>query len=293
MELIYQIWGDKITYSIIAQCQQTGNFGIGVQSHWFASGVVCWAKAGVGAVATQAMALIDHGPLGLENMKAGESAFASLQNRLNSDETPEIRQVAMIDREGNVAVHTGSRTIPESGHIVGDGFSCQANMMWNGSVWESMYDNFSQSEGDLSRRILSSLYAAQSKGGDIRGMQSSRILIVSSDPKENPWEETILDLRVDDHSDPLSELERLHDLHDAYTSFEDTRLRNRNHVDVPELAFWKSIELANSGREDEARNLFKVASDHDDCWRELLIRCSKNELVGITKVTLETLLGDH
>jgi uncharacterized Ntn-hydrolase superfamily protein len=282
-----------MTYSIVAKCPKTGNFGIGVQSHWFASGIVCWAKAGVGAVATQAMALIDHGPLGLENMRAGESAFTSLENRLNSDETPEIRQVAMLDYEGNVAVHTGSQTIPESGHIVGDGFSCQANMMWNGSVWEGMYDDFSKSEGDLSRRLLSSLFAAQSKGGDIRGKQSSRILIVSSEPKEKPWEETIVDLRVDDHSNPLSELERLLDLHDQYASFETANLDSYEHVKIPELAFWKSIELANSGQESEARDLFNFAFDQDDCWRELLIRCSNKDLLGITKGTVEILLIDH
>ena len=282
-----------MTFSIVAKCPETGNFGIGVQSHWFASGVVCWAKAGVGAVATQAMALIDHGPLGLENMKSGQSALTSLENRLNSDESPEVRQVAMIDHEGIVAVHTGSQTIPESGHIVGDGFSCQANMMWNDSVWGSMYDNFSNSKGDLAQRILSSLFTAQSKGGDIRGMQSSRILVVSSEPKEKPWEETILDLRVDDHPNPLSELERLLSLHEKYTTFNRSNSLKHDHVKIPELAFWKSIELANTGRESEARDLFNFAYDHDECWRELLVRCSNEDLAGITKGTIEILLGDH
>ena len=280
-----------MTYSIIAKCPDTGNFGIGVQSHWFASGVVCWAKGGVGAVATQAMALIDHGPLGLANMEVGETAFTSLENRLNSDEAPEIRQVAMIDYEGNVAVHTGSQTIPESGHIVGDGFSCQANMMWNDSVWEGMHENFSKSKGDLSRRLISSLFTAQSMGGDIRGMQSSRILVVSSDPKVKPWEETIVDLRVDDHPNPLSELERLLDLHEEYSSFDLANPRGYNHIKNPELAFWKSIHLANSDRESEARDLFNFAIDHDECWRELLIRCHNRDLLGITKETVGILLG--
>jgi len=166
-------------------------------------------------------------------------------------------------------------------------------MMWNGSVWEGMYDDFSKSEGDLSRRLLSSLFAAQSKGGDIRGKQSSRILIVSSEPKEKPWEETIVDLRVDDHSNPLSELERLLDLHDQYASFETANLDSYEHVKIPELAFWKSIELANSGQESEARDLFNFAFDQDDCWRELLIRCSNKDLLGITKGTVEILLIDH
>ncbi len=170
-----------MTYSIVARCHETGNLGVAVQSHWFASGVVCWAKSGAGAVATQAMTLIDHGPLGLEQMGEGKSANDALEYRLSVDDSPEVRQVAMIDANGQVAVHTGSQTIPESGHIVGDGFACQANMMWKSSVWQSMHDRFVQSGGDLAHRMLDSLKAAQEEGGDIRGMQSSRILVVKSE----------------------------------------------------------------------------------------------------------------
>ena len=197
-----------MTYSIIAKCPETGHFGVGIQSHFYGAGNACWAKAGVGVVVTQAMALIDHGPLGLKLMEGGVSASNALVERLGEDPEPEIRQVAMLDSNGEVAAHTGSMTIPAAGHVTGQGFSCQANLMWNESVPQAMYDAFENSDGLLSERLLSSMIAGQNAGGDIRGMQSGRILVVDSHPKEKEWEEVIVDVNVDDHPNPLEELGR-------------------------------------------------------------------------------------
>ena len=280
-----------MTYSIVARCHETGNLGVAVQSHWFASGVVCWAKPGVGAVATQAMTLIDHGPLGLEQMGEGKSAKDALECRMSVDDSPEIRQVAMIDSSGQVAVHTGMQTIPESGHITGDGFACQANMMWKSSVWQSMHDRFVESSGDLAHRMLDSLKAAQEEGGDIRGMQSSRILVVKSESSDRPWKDVLVDVRVDDHTQPLLEIERLLNLHDVYAGLESRNYDVTKRVDIPEVAFWVSVDLARRGLEEEARRLSKIALEDDVCWSELLIRCSKDGLAGITDETVRILLG--
>ena len=198
-----------MTYSIIAKCPETGQYGVGIQSHFYGAGNACWARAGVGVVVTQAMALIDHGPLGLKLMEGGVSASDSLVERLREDPEPEIRQVAMLDSNGEVAAHTGSMTIPAAGHVIGEGFSCQANLMWNESVPRAMSDAFEKSDGRLSERLLSAMFAGQNAGGDIRGMQSGRILVVDSHTTEKEWEGVIVDVNVDDHPNPLEELGRL------------------------------------------------------------------------------------
>jgi uncharacterized Ntn-hydrolase superfamily protein len=280
-----------MTYSIVARCQETGNLGVAVQSHWFASGIVCWAKSGVGAVATQAMTMIDHGPLGLDQMEQGKSAKDALEYRMSLDDSPEIRQVAMVDSSGQVAIHTGGKTIPEAGHIAGDGVACQANMMWSASVWKSMHDRFVKSSGDLAQRMLESLKAAQEEGGDIRGMQSSRILVVNSEPSNRPWKDVLVDVRVDDHPQPLLEIERLLDLHNAYANLESRNYDESVRVEIPEIAFWTSVDLARRGLEEKARRLSKIALEDDAGWEELLIRCSNSGLAGITGETVRILLG--
>jgi len=285
-----------VTYSIVARCPDTGQIGVAVQSHWFAAGVVCWAKAGIGAVATQAMALIDHGPLGIELMEDGAKPEDAMQSRLSLDPNPEIRQVAMIDAKSRISVHTGSDTIPESGHFVGDGFSCQANMMWKSTVWGSMADAFLGTSGDLSRRMLAALYAAESEQGDIRGKQSARILVVDSEIQPYPWKGTIVDIRVDDNREPLVELDRLLKMHVEYV--------NINNLDVgaisqtkkgrnPEIAFWKSIGLVQTGRINEARELALIAFEENSGWEELLRRCANNGLAGVTDNTISALLHSN
>ena len=198
------------TYSIVARDAATGEMGVAVQSHWFSVGsIVSWAEAGVGAVATQSFVDPAYGPLGLEIMRNGKSAQQALDGLLASDPGLAVRQVAMVDAKGNVAAHTGKKCIPSAGHIAGEQFSVQANLMVNDAVWPAMAKAYREAKGELADRMLAALDAAQAAGGDIRGKQSAAILIVSGTPTGKSWVDRKMDLRVEDHPEPLKELRRL------------------------------------------------------------------------------------
>ncbi|GIU98715.1 MAG: hypothetical protein KatS3mg014_0331 [Actinomycetota bacterium] len=296
-----------MTYSIVARDPATGELGVAVQSHWFAAGIVCWARAGVGAVATQAMALVEHGPLGLELMAGGASAAEALAARLAADPEREHRQVAMVDRHGGVAAHTGSSCIREAGHRLGEGFSCQANMMRRATVWDAMHDAFVAATGDLADRMLAALEAAEAEGGDIRGRQAARVLVVRAEATDRPWEDVLVDLRVDDHPDPLPELRRLLTLQRAYDRLEraeelelagdvDGALAERRAAmgmvpDNPEIAFWTAVSLAVHDRLDEARAALAVALPADPGWAELLRRLGDQRLMGLAPELASALLS--
>ncbi len=205
------------TYSIVARDPDTGQLGVAVQSHYFSVGsVVTWAEAGVGAVATQSLSDPAYGKLGLDLMRAGKSAPDTLAGLVASDSMQAVRQVAMVDALGRVAAHTGSTAIPEAGHIVGDGFSVQANMMLKNSVWPAMAEAYRTAKGALVDRLLAALDAAEAEGGDIRGRQSAAILIVEVKSTGRPWVDTTFDLRVDDAPEPLVEIRRLVGVRRAY-----------------------------------------------------------------------------
>jgi uncharacterized Ntn-hydrolase superfamily protein len=296
-----------VTYSIVARDPASGSFGAAVQSHWFAAGIVCWAKAGVGAVASQATVLIEHGPLGLELMAGGASAAEALEARLATDDGRDHRQVAMVDALGRVAAHTGSSCIREAGHRSGEGFSCQANMMRRSSVWDAMHDAFAASSGDLAERLLGTLEAAEEEGGDIRGRQAARVLVVRAETTGRPWEDVLVDLRVDDHPAPLPELRRLLELQRAYDRLEtaeemelggdlDGSFAERQAAMAavpgnPEIAFWTAISLALHGRTEEARAALAVALPADPGWAELLRRLGDQGLMELTPELVSDLLG--
>ena len=202
------------TYSIVARDSVTGDIGVAVQSHWFSVGsTVSYAKAGVGAVATQSLVNPSYGPKGLTLMSQGLSPQQALEVLLANDEGEMYRQVAFINTKGEVATHTGNLCIAEAGHQQGKNFSVQANMMLNASVWNAMANAFETTNGSLSERMLATLKAAENEQGDIRGKQSAAILIVKGEATGNSWEDTIMDLRVEDHENPIEELERLIKIH--------------------------------------------------------------------------------
>ncbi|MDA4111317.1 MAG: DUF1028 domain-containing protein [Thaumarchaeota archaeon] len=207
-----------MTYSIVARDQKTGDLGVAVQSHYFSVGsVVTWARSGVGAIATQSMAEISYGPLGLDLMAGGKSAKEALESLLYSDPRADTRQVGIVDSGGMVFAHTGSRCIANAGHVMGDQFSCQANLMSNDSVWSEMEKAFkTNSELELPERLVATLEAGEAAGGDARGKQSSALLVVSSKPYPNYWSGRIMDLRVEDDPDPIPELKRLVQTKRAY-----------------------------------------------------------------------------
>jgi uncharacterized Ntn-hydrolase superfamily protein len=298
-----------MTYSIVARDAETGRFGVAVQSHWFSVGsVVSWAEAGVGAVATQSFAERSYGPLGLELMRRGRSAPEALETLVHADEDRAVRQVAFVDREGRVGVHTGAGCIREFGHITGDGFSVQANMMERDTVWDAMAKAYEATEGDLPDRLLTALVAAQGQAGDIRGMQSAAILVVEAEPTGTEWGDRVIDLRVEDHATPVEELARVMRLWRAYGHAEraeeleleddlDGALRERLtsieiQPDHPELAFWAAIAMAGGGRLDDARRTVAIAHAARPGWAELLRRLIADGQIELEDDAVAALLAD-
>ncbi len=169
-----------MTYSIVARDKKTGEFGVAVQSHYFqVSPAVPWALAGVGAVATQSRVNLSYGPLGLELLQAGYNAEQALKALTAGDPQAEVRQCAIVDAAGKVAAHTGGKCIPAAGHTLGDGFSCQANLMEKDTVWDAMAAAFESTDAPLAERMMAALEAAEAEGGDIRGKQSAAMLLVA------------------------------------------------------------------------------------------------------------------
>ena len=277
------------TFSIVARDPLTGEMGVAVQSHWFSVGsVVAWGEPGVGVVATQSMVEKGYGPRGLALMRSGVSALTALPALLEADENHEVRQVAMLDRLGQVAVHTGSRCIACAGHVRGDGFSVQANMMLNDTVWSAMAQAYRGVTGPLAERMMAALEAAQAAGGDIRGQQSAALLVVSGIAGERSWDGILVDLRVEDHPQPVTELRRLLAVHRAYDWMNqgDEFLANREvekalqayrsaaelAPDMDELPFWHALTLAELDRMDEAAPIFKAVFQSNPNWAELVKR---------------------
>lgn len=296
-----------MTYSIVARDPLTGRLGVAVQSHWFSVGtVVTWAEAGVGAVATQAQAERSYGPRGLGLMRDGHTATEALDVLLAADADRHVRQVAFVDASGTVGVHTGEGCIRAFGHIAGDGFSVQANMMDRDTVWTAMAEAYEASEGDLADRMLAALVAAQAEGGDIRGSQSAAMLVVQDAPTGSEWTDRVLDLRVDDHAAPLDELARLVQLWRVYGRLERAeelelagdddgamgeRLAALERLpEHPEIAFWTALSFAGAGRLDEARSAMTIALTAGPGWSELLRRLAGDGQVELPPEVVAGLL---
>ena len=203
-----------------------------------------WARAGVGAVATQATAELSYGPLGLELMSAGRNASESLQALLKADKRAEVRQVSFVDANGKVAAHTGKKCIPYAGHTLGKGVSCQGNIMRNKSVWGAMRRAYETSRLPFAERLLEALDAGEEAGGDFRGKQSAAILIVSGKPKPSAWQERLIDLRVEDHHEPLKEIRRLLKIQRAYESVEEgIRMARAKKMKAARVAYARGLSL--------------------------------------------------
>ena len=296
------------TYSIVARDPETSEMGVAVQSHYFSVGpVVSWAQPGVGAVATQAMVDISYGPLGLELMRRGKTAQQALKALLVLDKNSALRQVAMLDANGIIATHTGQRCIPEAGHLKGKDYSVQANMMLSNRVWPSMAEAFEGGKGDLAERMLQSLEAAEDAGGDIRGKQSAAILIVRGEKPRKMWEGRIMDLRVEDHPEPLKELRRLVKLQRAYqhASRGDLAIEEKN-VDKAlaefraaerlaprnqEIRFWRAVSLVNAGRIEDAVPIFKKVFERNRNWAELVPRLSKVDMLSADESLIKRIVS--
>lgn len=296
------------TFSIVARDPQTGELGVAVQSHWFSVGsVVPWAEAGVGAVATQSFVDPSYGKLGLDLMRAGKSAPDALKSLLAGDEGRDVRQVAMIDAQGRVLAHTGSKDIQSAGHITGRDYSVQANLMLNDKIWPAMSRAFETTKGDLADRMLAALDAAQEAGGDIRGRQSAALIVVTGKPTGRPWADRLFDLRVDDHVEPLKELRRLVTLQRAYNHMNagDLAVEKKDNEgalreysaaeklvpDNAEMIYWHAIALVNMGRIDESLPLFRRVFVMDKNWATLTPRLPKSGLLPDDAKLIERILS--
>jgi uncharacterized Ntn-hydrolase superfamily protein len=263
---------------------------VAVQSHFFSVGsIVSWAEPGVGAVATQSIAEASYGPRGLDLMRDGTSAPAALQQLIQDDPAEALRQAALVDRGGRVAVHTGMRCIAHAGHALGEQVSAQANMMERDTVPRAMIRAYTDSRGQsLPERLLAALEAAEGEGGDIRGRQSAAMVVVTARGSGSPTRDRPVDLRVDDHPDPVGELRRLLGLRRAYThatagddlagagdlaaALVEYEAAYRAEPDNLELAFWYGLALAGNGREEEAIRVMRAPFQAHPGWVELLQR---------------------
>jgi uncharacterized Ntn-hydrolase superfamily protein len=274
-----------VTYSIVARDEQSGAMGVACQSHFFAPGaVVTWAEPGVGVVATQAFVDGRYGQRSLAGLRAGRRPDQIVADLIRDDAHPEVRQFALVGRSGPAAVHTGAACIQSTGDLSAGGVAVQGNMLANDQVLPAMMDAFLQDQditgpGGLARRLLRAMRAGEDAGGDARGSQGAVLVVVDGKPTDAPWDHKPIDLRVDDHVDPIGELERLLELRLAFdpvyqTMFAPGLMVGAYHEPVSgdlertretlersiavvepnqEARFWLGILLARSGSTAEAR----------------------------------------
>ncbi len=299
------------TFSIIAKDTITGEIAVAVQSHWFSVGTtVSWAEGGVGAVATQSFANRDFGPEGLRHMKDGMSANAVLDKLINEDEGKDFRQVGIVDNNGNIAVFTGDRCLDEAGHISGNNYAIMANLMENDSVWHKMDAAYQAGAAKpLAERVIDALKAGQEAGGDLRGKQSAAMKIVNGKSSKKPWNDVVVDLRVDDHPDPIAELERLYHVHkgfqymnrgDLAAEAADVEAAVSAYESAEELLpdnlepkFWHAVMLYNNQDDEKAKPLLHEVFTQDKNWAVLFQRLPKSGLLKLSEEEVQAIVADY
>lgn len=206
-----------MTFSIVGYDPIEKEYGIAVQSKFLGVGaVVPFAKAGVGAIATQSYANTEYGPKGLELLEQGKSAEEVLKLLTDADEDREYRQVGVVDFHGGAATFTGEKCYKWAGGVTGEYFAAQGNILVDENTVKAMALTFSETKGPLAERLLTALNAGQAAGGDSRGMQSSALLVVKEKGGYGGFNDRFIDLRVDEHPDPINELIRIYHLQQLY-----------------------------------------------------------------------------
>jgi uncharacterized Ntn-hydrolase superfamily protein len=297
-----------MTYSIVARDPVTGRFGIAVQSHYLGVGpVVPWLEAGVGGVATQASVNLSFGPIGLELLRGGRSADEVVAALVASDPGAQQRQLGVVDAQGRAAAFTGAQTIPFAGPLLGEGFTVQGNLLASDRVWPAMAEAYRRaSDQRFTERLLRALEAAEAEGGDVRGRQSAAIQVVEAALQPAAWQGRLMDLRIEDHPDPVPELRRLVSLQDAYALLDDNgeaaqaglpaaeryAAARRMAPDAYELVFWRGVELAAAGDIDAGRRELAIAFEADARWRVTLQHLANARREGVTRELADELLSD-
>ncbi|WKZ61672.1 MAG: DUF1028 domain-containing protein [Cyclobacteriaceae bacterium] len=296
------------TFSIVARDANTGEMAVAVQSNWFSVGtVVSWGEAGVGVIATQSFVNKSFGIRGLNLLKEGKSPQETLDLLLSDDSGKEFRQVAILDTQGRVATHTGKSCIDAAGHSNGENFSVQANMMLNDKVVPTMEKAWKENASlRLPERMVAVLQAAQQAGGDIRGKQSAALLVVAPKASEEPWNDRLVDLRVDDSKDPIAEIARLLKVFRAYEHMNQGDLYvEKNQMQEAmdeygkamkmfpenlEMQYWTAITLANNKDIPKASAMLQKIYKKDPNWRELTRRLPKAGLLQVSDEDMKVLV---
>ncbi|CAN5408240.1 hypothetical protein BH23BAC1_BH23BAC1_35140 [soil metagenome] len=297
------------TYSIVARDAATGEMAVGVQSHWFSVGsVVSWGEAGVGVIATQSFVNKSFGIRGLDLLKQGHTPEEALEILLSENAEKEVRQVAILSNQGNIATHTGKNCIEYAGHSKGKDFSVQANMMLSDKVWPAMAKAFEVSDNlPLAERVIAAMEAAEKAGGDIRGKQSAALLVVRGISSSEPWNDRLIDLRVEDHKDPVKELDRLLRSFRAYEHMDqgDEYMAKgmmsealgeyqKAQTMLPknlEMKYWHAITLANNKEIEAAIDILRRVYKEDKNWKILTNRLPEAGLLNLDQWDLERILN--
>ncbi|MFB6395209.1 DUF1028 domain-containing protein [Polymorphospora lycopeni] len=310
-----------MTFSIVAVDPATGEIGAAVQSHFFAVGRRCLTVLpGTGAVASQAFGDAGHGPLVLDALSNPGAVPAVVLRRLMAgDENRELRQVMVIDPSGEAAAHTGAGCIPYAGHRIGAGVAAAGNTL-SGPHWQDMVDAYRDSPGPIEQRLLAALSAAQTAGGDLRGMMSAALKVVGPERTRWPQPGTRMDLRVDHHPAPIEELARLVTLSAAHARLtagvlspgrivgtgaapiDDTNapgilddLAEAQHVfgDDPEPTFWRGVVAARVGRDALAASCFARAIALHPSYEQLAGALERAGRLRLPPGGLRALLAAH
>lgn len=290
--------GEVMTYSIVARDSATGELGIGSQSHFFGVGrLVGWGEAGVGVAATQAFVNVDYGPGAVAAMRSGAAAQDAVDAVTAADPLSAYRQLGVVDAAGRAATFTGDRCAPAATGLVAGGVAVQGNMLACDRVCHDMLDAYLGAKGHLAERILAAMVAAEAAGGDIRGSQSAVLRTYGAQRSETPWNQVLIDIRVDDHPEPVTELsgllprQRAFDVIGAVIFAQDLMIGPYRDVppellrekltgladaaellgpDNREADFWRAVLLARSGERDAARALFAELFTYRPALREFL-----------------------
>jgi uncharacterized Ntn-hydrolase superfamily protein len=304
-----------MTYSIIARDPTTGELGIAVQSRYFAAGqVVPWIEAGVGVIASQSFVNPVYGYEGLRLLRSGMAPQDVLDKLVSEDAGQATRQVAIMDTHGRIAVHTGAKCVAAAGHALGAHCSAQANMMAQDSVWQAMVHAFEHSSGDLADRLLAAMEAAEREGGDLRGKQAAGLIVVSGTPSGVSKRDLLVDLRIDDHPDPVGEIKRLLQYaraHQCVRQATDKVVAGdftgalaavdaccAAYPDEPQFLFRRALVLLSLGRLDEAREMVQRAHRIHPGWSEILLRFADAGVIPVSRERVASLVtdlasGDH
>lgn len=268
-----------MTYSIIARDTGSGELGVATQSQALAVGSsVPFALPGQGVIATQSMGEPMYGEIGLDLLRGGLTADESLAALRSVDPHPERRQVGVGDADGGFAVYTGEACVEAAGHVVREHCAALANMVTSSAVWQAMVESFESSAGPLAQRLLGALHAAEEEGGDFRGRRSAAVMVVRATTTGRPWHDTVVDLRVDDAEDPVTELDRLVVKRARYQhvvrAFQQAldgdpvaadrdleQLRPQDPLSEADQAVWRAVVAALAGREDAARDLLAEVAE--------------------------------